>query len=228
MPQDLVLPIELHWRVLYSTDRYQDLWGTYRLVCKAWKEEVERLAKKEWIRKAAFSYPGGVMWHPTKGEVVLTSDFTFQELDGDLAVFAPIDCNDDEYRKPSCFGSPDVYLDVMVHDVWIPGISIDLGTYTLSCSWRTLIARVLAEELHVEAYHRRSARNARTLLRRVRAWCGGEVDEAIRGLSYQEAYDKVRKERLGRTDRTGDKRLKKARFIRLCGGTTSFPGEQTI
>ncbi|KAF7372667.1 hypothetical protein MVEN_00130000 [Mycena venus] len=226
MPQDLVLPIELHWRVLYSSDRYQNLWGTYRLVCKAWKEEVERLAKKEWIREVTFSYPVGVTVHPPNGTVVLDGDFTFQHLDGDLAVFAFIDC-DDEYRKPIIeaykgIGSPDVYFDEIVHDVPIPGMSVDWDALTLTCNWSTVIASVLAEELHVEAYGRRSVKKLETLLRRARARCGGEVDDAtlhkmiaIFALWYEEAYDEVRKKRLGRTDRNGDERLKKARSMAL-------------
>ncbi|KAF7365956.1 hypothetical protein MVEN_00471000 [Mycena venus] len=230
MPEDLILPVELHRRILYSSDRYEDLWGTYRLVCKAWKEDVERLAKKEWIRKTTFNYPGGTMWDPKIGKVVLNGDFTFQRLDGDVAIFAITDC-DDEYRKPlirACkrVGPPDVYVDEIIHDVPIPGMSVDWDTLTLTCHWRTVIARVLAEELRVEAHRWRNHKKMMTLAKRARARCGGDVDMdtfsemlGVFGQHYLDAYVQVRKERLGRTDRKGDERLKMARFI------ASIPGD---
>jgi hypothetical protein len=80
MPARLTLPIELHRLVLsYEAASNYEMWGTYRFgafilinslprqvlrqlpVCKAWQEQVEFLAKTEWIRDTTFYYPGETM-----------------------------------------------------------------------------------------------------------------------------------------------------------------------
>ncbi|KAJ7733681.1 hypothetical protein B0H16DRAFT_1732234 [Mycena metata] len=215
MPENLTLPIELHRRILYSDDglRYEDLWGLCRLVCHAWKADVEHLAKTQWLQETYFLYPGDMMactWDPQYGKVILDGDFTFQRLEGETAHVRP-----------------DVHVDELVHDVPIPGMSVDWDALTLTCPWRAVIRRVLAEELRVAAHRSRSHKKMMTLAKRARGRCGGDVDmdtfsEMIEvfGKNYLDAYVVVRRERLGRADPEGDERLKMARFV------ASFPKDE--
>jgi hypothetical protein len=96
-------------------------------------------------------------------------------------------------------------------------MSVDWDTLTLTCPWRTVIARVLAEELRVEAY-RKLSHGKITAAKRMRHQCGGDVglDNMMKmfhifGQNYLAAYVAVRKARLGRADPEGDERLKRAR-----------------
>ncbi|KAJ7020664.1 hypothetical protein C8F04DRAFT_973990 [Mycena alexandri] len=217
MPENLALPVELHRQILHSDGlRYEDLWGSCRSVCQTWKADVEHLAKTQWLQRDH--------WDPEFGKVVLNGDFTFQRLDDDTAVFRITDCAP-EFRKPlikACkrSGPPDVHVDEIVHDVPIDGMSVDWDALTLTCPWRAVIGRVLAEELRVDARRGRSHKKMMTLAKRARARCGGDVDMdtfsgmlEVFGKNYLDAYVVVRRERLGRDDPEGDERLKMARFV---------------
>ncbi|KAJ7733003.1 hypothetical protein B0H16DRAFT_1580315 [Mycena metata] len=232
MPENLTLPVELHRRILYSDDglRYEDLWGSCRLVCHAWKADFEHLAKTQWLQETYFIYPGDMMWDPQSGKVILDGDFTFQRLEGETVVFQITDCAP-EFRKPlikACkHVRPDVHVDELVHDVPIPGMSVDWDALTLTCPWRAVIGRVLAEELRVAAHRSRSHKKMMTLAKRARARCGGDVDmdtfsEMIEVFekNYLDVYVVVRRERLGRADPEGDETLKMARFV------ASFPKDE--
>ncbi|KAJ6616040.1 hypothetical protein B0H10DRAFT_1413968 [Mycena sp. CBHHK59/15] len=224
MPVRLTLPIELHRLVLsWETSQYQIMWRTYRLVCKAWKEQVEFLAKTEWILYSGFNYPGYMILqqYDSDGKVFLNGDFTFQRMEGDTAIFQT-DCAA-EYKKElvrACKATapPDVEVCEMVHDVEISGMVVDWDTLTISCPWRPLIGRVVAEELRVAAYRARSHKVLMTAAKRMRRRCGGDVD--LDGFQtmltmfaehWQAAYVAVRLERRGRADKRGDERLKHAR-----------------
>ncbi|KAJ6593057.1 hypothetical protein B0H19DRAFT_12044 [Mycena capillaripes] len=224
MPERLTLPAELH-RVVLSceTDRYHYMWGTYRFVCKAWKEHVEFLAKTEWIREASFNYSGEMIWDPTVGKVFLNGDFTLQRFEGDVAIFQILDCAP-EFKKPLISvckrtAPPDIQVGSIVHDVEIPEMSVDWDTLTIACPWRPLIARLMAEELRVEAHRELSHRAMMSAAKRARhAAAGGEVDMGTMMRLFQmfankglEAYVAVRVARTGRADKEGDERLKLVR-----------------
>ncbi|KAF8172220.1 hypothetical protein K438DRAFT_1981669 [Mycena galopus ATCC 62051] len=224
MPEHLVLPPELHRLVLAcETELYHDAWGTYRLVCKAWKEHVEFLAKTEWIWDATFHYPGEMMRVPGHGKVFFNGDFSFQRLEGDSAIFQVVDCAA-EFKKQLieiCKRSPppDVEIGDIVDDVEISEMSVDWDTLTITCPWRPLVGRLMAEELRVQAYRHQSNREMMTAAKRVRhAAPGGEVglDVMMNFMEmfadkWLEAYVAVRTARHGRSDRRGDERLKLAR-----------------
>ncbi|KAJ7488055.1 hypothetical protein FB451DRAFT_1226325 [Mycena latifolia] len=223
MPARLTLPVELHRLVLSETDQHEEMWGTYRFVCKAWKEQVEFLAKTEWIRDATFFYPGSRMWDPEIGNVLLDGLFSFLRLEEDLALFEIADC-DPKYREAladacSSVSRPDVGVGPFIHDVEIPGMSVDWDSLTLTCPWRTIIGRVLAEELRVVEYRGHSHQKMMNTAKRMRRAAGGDVglDGMMElfemfGKIYDVSYIEVRKARLGRTDERGDERLKMARF----------------
>ncbi|KAK6966636.1 hypothetical protein R3P38DRAFT_3381053 [Favolaschia claudopus] len=229
MPPALTLPVELQRLVLYLSDRYEDLWGTYRLVCKDWKLEGERMAKMVWIRETSFYFPGALIYDTEKErEVRLDADFTFTHLDGDMAVFkiTKDNCRAKylDTRVVACTrGDPDVQLDELVHDVPIPGMSIDWPTLTLTAPWRPTIARVLAEELRVTAHRATPYKKLMTLAKRARAKSDGQ-DESVSvekmteymylyAEMYLDAYVAVRTKRRGKRDGKGDERLKMTRFV---------------
>ncbi|KAJ7176246.1 hypothetical protein C8R43DRAFT_975282 [Mycena crocata] len=212
MPDRLTLPSELQQLVLSCEDSYYEgLWGDYCLVCKAWKEWVEHIAKTEWLPLTSFHCP-----------VSITATFMFHELEGDVAVFRfHYDGKHRERLIDACerAPAPDVYVDALVHDVEIPDMSVDWDTLTLTCPWRNVIGRVLAEELRVVAYRAMSHKDMMTAAKRMRHACGGDVDMEnfgkmieLFGENYMAAYPAVRKARLGRTDERGDERLKMARY----------------
>ncbi|KAJ7513301.1 hypothetical protein B0H11DRAFT_1843736 [Mycena galericulata] len=226
MPAHLTLPVELH-RVILSceTNRYHEPWGTYRFVCKTWKEHIEFLAKTEWIRDASFTYPGEMIWDPTVGKVSLSGDFTFQRLDGDLAVFRILECAP-EFKKDlikACkrTSPPDVEIGDIVHDVEIPDMSVDWDNLTLTCPWRSVIGRVLAEELRVEAHRKLSHHAMMTTAKLARRRApGGQVDMNTMLDMFKlfankslDAYAAVRTARRGGADKKGDERLKMARHV---------------
>ncbi|KAJ6480531.1 hypothetical protein C8R47DRAFT_1197987 [Mycena vitilis] len=225
MPERLALPLELQRAVLSFEDTwYQEMWGTYRFVCKAWKESVEFLAKTEWLREAGFDYPGD-MWDATDERTRMGGYFEFQRLEGELAVFQILDCSEEDKESliEACerIRTPDVEVGGIVHDVEIPGISVDWDTLTIICPWRVLIGRVMAEELRVEAHRQLSQHAMMGAAKRARRTApGGEVDMDTMMDMFKmfannmlDAYVAVRTERRGRADPRGDERLKKARFV---------------
>ncbi|KAJ7657232.1 hypothetical protein DFH06DRAFT_1473223 [Mycena polygramma] len=225
MPARLALPLELQRAVLSFEDTwYQEMWGTYRFVCKAWKESVEFSAKTEWLREASFDYPGEV-WDATDGRTRMGGYFEFQRLEGELAVFQILDCSEKDKKSliKACkrTKNPDVQVGEIVHDVEIPGISIEWDTLTITCAWRVLIGRVMAEELRVEAHRELSQHAMMGAAKRARRTApGGEVDmDTMMDLfkmfanNMQDAYVAVRTQRRGGADPRGDERLKKARFV---------------
>ncbi|KAJ7662428.1 hypothetical protein B0H17DRAFT_1093457, partial [Mycena rosella] len=145
MPARLTLPLELHRLVLsHETTAYSWMWGSCRLgmwvpslfmpiltalqVCKVWQEQVEFLAKTEWTRNTTFDYPGEMRWFPKHGQVYLDGEFTFQRLEGDLAIFQQTDCDPDfrEALAEVCQAAPrpDVEVGEIIHDVEIDGMSV--------------------------------------------------------------------------------------------------------
>ncbi|KAJ7083428.1 hypothetical protein C8R44DRAFT_822430 [Mycena epipterygia] len=216
MPEHLVLPLELQRLVLsLETSQPQVLWGTYRFVCKAWKEHVEHIARTQWVRKSAFYYRGYMTRDAEENKVFLNGDFTFQRMDGDNAIFAT-DCVV-KYRRmlaKACKATspPDVEVCEFVHDVKIPGMVADWEALTIACPWRALVGRVLTEELRVDAYRVNTNKAMMTKVKRMRG--GLENLRAIMSLfaaHVHGAYEAVRKARLGYTDKRGDERLKEAR-----------------
>jgi hypothetical protein len=235
------------------------LTSTETLVCKAWQEQVEFLAKTEWIRDTTFNYPGEMIvsfifhslayllipghaqWHPERGKVYLDGNFTFQRLEGELAIFQITDCAPEfvEQLVEVCQATlvPDVEVGEIVHDVevglslsttlpelyrptQIKQMSVEWDTLTLTCPWRIVIASVLAEELRVVAYRRRAHKEMMTTTKRLRHKAGGDLglDDLMKMMrSYQErflaAYVEVRKARRGGSDKRGDERLKIARQV---------------
>ncbi|KAJ6480549.1 hypothetical protein C8R47DRAFT_1074290 [Mycena vitilis] len=224
MPARLTLPAELHRTVLaLETRGYHEMWGTYRFVSKAWKESVEFLAKTEWIKDARFVYPGETIWDPKVGKVFLEGEFTFQRFDGEIAVFQMLDCAE-EFKRPlirlcKLTAFPDVQVGDIVHDVEITGMSVDWDTLTITCPWRELIGRLMAEELRVAAHRKRAAHEMMSAAKRARrAAPDGEVDMGtimeLFGMfagKTTDAYVAVRTARHGVGDRQGDERLKMAR-----------------
>ncbi|KAF8194479.1 hypothetical protein K438DRAFT_1969092 [Mycena galopus ATCC 62051] len=224
MPDHLVLPAELHRLVLAcQRDGYHHVWGKYRFVCKAWKEHIESLAKTEWIRDTTLYYPGEMIWDEKIGKVFLNGDFSFQRLEGDSAIFQITDCAPEFKRQlievcEPCY-APDVQVDDVVHDVEIPEMSVDWDTLTITCPWRPLIGRVMAEELRVDAYRKKAQNEMMSATKRAkRAAPGGNVDfgtlmELFKNFAKkgQDVYVAVRTVRWGNLDRAGDQRLKSAR-----------------
>ncbi|KAF7377089.1 hypothetical protein MSAN_00127500 [Mycena sanguinolenta] len=224
MPDHLVLPAELHRLVLAcQTDGYHHVWGKYRFVCKAWKEHIEFLAKTEWIRNTTLYYPGEMIWDEKIGKVFLNGDFSFQRLEGDSAIFQVPDCAP-EFQKQlieickRC-SAPDVEVGDVVHDVEIPEMSVDWNTLTITCPWRPLIGRVMAEELRVDAYRKKAQHELMSASKRAKRTApGGNVDfgtlmELYKNFTNkaQDGYVAVRIARRGKLDRAGDQRLKSAR-----------------
>ncbi|KAK7045156.1 hypothetical protein R3P38DRAFT_2882832 [Favolaschia claudopus] len=188
MPERLALPLELHRLIIYHSNEFEDMWGNWRLVCAFWRDEVEHLAKTEWIRQVDFRYNLGK----------LNGNFHFQRLEEDEAIFAA-------YKRAMSYhssltnamrrcGPPAVKLGFIIHDIPTPELSFDYVNLTLTCPWRAVIRRVLGEEL------------------RVQAQCA--VDDS--GKNYEDACVVVRRERMGRADRRGDEWLKAERFAELC------------
>ncbi|KAJ7080925.1 hypothetical protein B0H15DRAFT_890496 [Mycena belliarum] len=217
MPSHLALPPELHRLVLsQESTQFQLMWGTYRFVCKAWKEHIEYLARTEWIQTAAFDYPGYMIRDAEENKVFLSGFFEFRRMDGDTAVF-DTSCAPEYHKRlvQACkrTAPPDVQVCGFVHDVPITGMTVDWDALTLSCPWRAVVARVLSEELHVEAYRARTNKAMMTEVKRMRADPMFNLEAAFRlfGAHVHGAYEAVRKERLGRTDKAGDERLKHAR-----------------
>ncbi|KAJ7473471.1 hypothetical protein FB451DRAFT_1558680 [Mycena latifolia] len=217
MPEHLVLPLELHRLVLdLESSQFQLMWGTYRFVCKAWKEHIEYLARTEWIRTAAFDYPG-YMTRDTRGnKVCLDGFFEFRRMDDDTAVFDTTCAK--KYHKAmvkACKATapPDVQVCGLVHDVPIPEMVVDWDALTITCPWRALVVRVLAEELRVDAYRARENKAMMTQVKRLPGGTMERIEAAIRlfATHVHGAYEAVRKERLGRVDKDGDERLKQAR-----------------
>ncbi|KAJ6535709.1 hypothetical protein B0H19DRAFT_1080164 [Mycena capillaripes] len=174
-------------------------------MCKAWKEH----------------------WDPTVGKVLLSGDFGFTRLEDDTAIFQLLDCAP-EFKDPlidTCkrTAPPDVTFGNIVHDVETPELCADWPALTLTCPWRALIGRVLAEELRVDAYRARVHPAMMTAAKRARRRAeaaGGEVDMAtmMRMLDMSAdasrgAYVAVRSARRGRADRVGDERLETARQV---------------
>ncbi|KAK6981606.1 hypothetical protein R3P38DRAFT_416576 [Favolaschia claudopus] len=221
MPPALTLPVELQRLILHLSDRYEDLWGTYRLVCKDWKLEVERMAKMVWIRETSFYFPGALIYDTEKErEVRLDADFTFTHLDGDMAIFkiTKDNCKTKylDTRVVACTrGVPDVQVDELVHDVPIPGLSIDWPTLTLTAPWRPTIARVLAEELRVTAHRATPYKKLMTLAKRAQSASVEKMTEYmyLYAEMYLDAYVAVRTKRRGKRDGRGDERLKMTRFV---------------
>ncbi|KAJ7634925.1 hypothetical protein FB45DRAFT_1025831 [Roridomyces roridus] len=217
MPEHLTLPLELQQRILgQETSQFQLMWGTYRFVSRAWKEHVEFLAKTEWVTTGAFEYPGYMIRHPKDGKVFLCGFFEFLRLDGDTAVFQA-ECAR-EYHKNlvvACKATapPDVQVCGFVHDVPIAGMEVEWKTLIITCPWRAIVGRVLAEELRVEAYRARTNRRMMTKVKRLRSGGMDKIGEALDlfAAHLHGAYAAVRKARLGRADKRGDERLKQAR-----------------
>ncbi|KAJ7512806.1 hypothetical protein B0H11DRAFT_1898087 [Mycena galericulata] len=217
MPEHLTLPLELQHNILsQETSQFAIMWGTYRFVCKAWKEHVEYLAKTEWVRTGAFSYEGYMIRDPEEGKVLLKGFFEFVRMDGDTAIFQD-ECAPEFHKAfvTACKATspPDVEVCGIVHDVKIPGMSVHWKTLTITCPWRALVGRLLAEELRVDAYRARTNRVMMTKVKRLRSAGLEKVEEAVHlfAAHVHGAYEAVRKARLGRTDRRGDERLKHAR-----------------
>jgi len=151
-----------------------------------------------------------------EGKVFLSGFFEFLRMDGDTAVFQD-ECAP-EYHKSfvrACKATspPDVEICGFVHDVEIPDMSVDWKTLTITCPWRALVGRVLAEELRVEAYRAHTNRVMMSKVKRLRSDGFDKLEAAIHlfAAHVHGAYEAVRKARLGRTDKRGDERLKQAR-----------------
>ncbi|KAJ6460724.1 hypothetical protein DFH09DRAFT_1229804 [Mycena vulgaris] len=219
MPDHLVLPPELHRLVLsLESSQFQLMWGTYRFVSKAWKEHIEHLARTQWVRNATFSYRGYMIRDAEENKVFLNGCFEFRRMEGETAVF-DMTCAEKYHKElvKACKGTspPDVEVCGFVHDVPIPDMVIDWDALTLTCPWRTLVGRVLAEELRVEAYRARAHKALMTKVKRLPGDPMARVMAALElyGAHVHDAYEAVRKERLGRTDKRGDERLKEARVV---------------
>jgi hypothetical protein len=96
------------------------------------------------------------------------------------------------------------------------GIRVDWETLTLTCPWRIIIARVLAEELRVQQYRARLQVKIMTACKRMCHAAGGDVElDRLMKLflkDYAESYVAVRKPRLGWMDGVIDERLEMARL----------------
>ncbi|KAJ7777381.1 hypothetical protein B0H16DRAFT_956009 [Mycena metata] len=217
MPEHLVLPLELQSRILsLESSQFQLLWGTYRFVCKAWKEYIEHLAKTRWVRTGAFLYAGYMTRDAEENKVFLSGSFTFNRMEDDTVFFT--DKCADKYRTAfikACKATspPDVELCGFVHDVEIPGMSVDWTTLTITCHWRSLVGRLFAEELRVEAHRHRTNKEMMTKVKRMPGDGMSKIEAAVRlfGKHVHGAYESVRRKRLGYTDKRGDERLKQAR-----------------
>ncbi|KAJ7642366.1 hypothetical protein DFH06DRAFT_1214602 [Mycena polygramma] len=221
MPAHLALPLKLQYLILSEEDTAHDLmWGSYRLVCKAWKERVEHLAKSQWVPDSCITYLASVKRAP--GESRIYGAFTFQRFaDDETAIFAilhtPSDCVEPLIKACKAATPPEVEVYYIVHDVEIPGMVVDWDTLTLTCPWRSLIACVLAEELKVRAH--RSA-NLKTLLSKGKRLqrSGADLLSSIELIAHMfaehvgNAYSAVRTARRGVRDKKGDKRLHEARL----------------
>ncbi|KAJ7636189.1 hypothetical protein FB45DRAFT_1055678 [Roridomyces roridus] len=221
MPEHLTLPTELQRLILSFEREYQKAWGTYRLVSKTWKEHVECLAKTEWVRETFIDYPGETIWDPEIGKVHLSGEFAFDSLDGDTAVFKIKDCAP-QFKDAlieiceQIDDSPAIEIGEIVHDVQIPEMSVDWPTLTLTCPWRPLIGRIIAEELRVDVIRAASRHETMNTMKKLKR--KGDVGmDAMFGMlksiagGTASAYDTVRAQRLGYTDKEGDERLRDAR-----------------
>ncbi|KAJ7230631.1 hypothetical protein GGX14DRAFT_411574 [Mycena pura] len=217
MPERLTLALELQRLVLsLETSQFQCTWGTYRFVCKAWKEYIMHLARTQWVRTAAFAYSGYMIRDAEYNKVFLSGFFSFKCMDGDTAVFRD-ECVEEHrvafVKACKSTAPPDVEVCGFVHDVDIPSMSVDWDTLTITCPWRALVGRVLAEELRVEAYGAAKFKNLMTKVKRMR---GNELERFTAALylyaeHHHDSYESVRRERLGYADKEGDERLKHAR-----------------
>ncbi|KAF7357005.1 hypothetical protein MVEN_01037100 [Mycena venus] len=218
MPEHLVLPQELQCMIIsLHSKEFLLLWGTYRAVCKAWREHVEYIAKTKWVHTGAFLYAGYMARDADQNKVFLSGSFNFQRIEGDNGVFTDTDCAD-KYRKAyvkACKATspPDAELCGFVHDVKIPGMSVDWDTLTITCPWRALVDGVLAEELRVEAYRKTRFKALMTQVKRMPGDGLAKFQASLKlfGAHVHGAYEAVRKARLGYTDREGDERLKQGR-----------------
>ncbi|KAK7045157.1 hypothetical protein R3P38DRAFT_188964 [Favolaschia claudopus] len=233
MPEHLTLPVELHRRIIghSNSSSYHEIWGTSRLVSKGWKSDVEHLAKMHWIRESSFEYPGEMIWDQKIGKVFLNGDFSFQRLEGDIAHYAITDCAP-EFRKAlvrvckTSRAPPDVQVGEIVHDVEIPGMQVDWDTLTLTCPWRPLIARLMAEELRVEAQRATGYTDLWKFAKTAKKRNGGEsadmesIGQMLKmfGNNFKDAYVAVRRKRMGYADKEGDERLKSKRFVASLAG----------
>ncbi|KAJ6464769.1 hypothetical protein C8R47DRAFT_1326669 [Mycena vitilis] len=221
MPAHLALPLELQYRILSEEDTAHDLlWGSCRLVCRAWKERIEYLAKSQWVPDSCITYLASVKHAPSDSTIY--GEFTFQRFaDDETAAFAvlhtPAECVDSLIKACKAATPPEVEVYYIVHDVEIPGMAVDWDTLTLTCPWRSLIACVLAEELKVRAHR---AANMKTLLSKGKRLqrSGADLLSCIEPIAHmfaehlRNAYSAVRTARRGVLDKKGDRRLQEARL----------------
>ncbi|KAF7309540.1 hypothetical protein MIND_00324800 [Mycena indigotica] len=217
MPPHLALPLELQRLILsLETSQFQCTWGSYRFVCKAWNEYILELAEKRWIPNAAFHYRGYMTRDSGLNKVLLGGAFEFSRMDGDNAIFASD--SSEEHRKAfikACKATspPDVEVCMLVHDVQIPGMTVDWDALTITCPWRNLVGRVLAEELRVEEFKKTSYKKLILAAKELRSQ-GMDGIYAMLDMyanHLDDAYSSVRRERLGYVDKAGDERLKQLR-----------------
>ncbi|KAF8186063.1 hypothetical protein K438DRAFT_2019836 [Mycena galopus ATCC 62051] len=112
-----------------------------------------------------------IHWDPKIGKAFLSGGFTFQCLDGEFAIFQTLcapELQKDLVEICKRHSPPDVTEGEIVHNVEIPEMSVDWDTLTLTCPWRSLIGRVMTEELRVEALQEQSNRETMTAAKRAR------------------------------------------------------------
>lgn len=95
---------------------------------------------------------------------------------------------------------------------------VDWDTLTITCPWRALVGRVLAEELKVVAHRARTLKTLLTKGKRLQR-AGADIIDCIEPIAHMfaehvsDAYSAVRTARRGHRDVAGDKRLQSARVM---------------
>ncbi|KZV89440.1 hypothetical protein EXIGLDRAFT_721460, partial [Exidia glandulosa HHB12029] len=219
--------MELEHRVLEFDRDWPEVWVVFRLVCKAWCEHIEFLARKRWLPTARFYYPNGFDWTEDDGRMLLDASLTFQSLDEEtgLALFEDTECKK-KFRKIIgecclCIDNPDIVLDDRyIFDIPINSLDIrKLDKLRVTVPWRALIASILVEEnavdkerarLHLERRH--ETMRMRFRLERK----GADIMEMFENLAVKvnalrgDAYATVRRRRFGE-DIVAEKRIDEAR-----------------
>ncbi|KAH8646571.1 hypothetical protein BGZ60DRAFT_535555 [Tricladium varicosporioides] len=169
--QPAILPPQLWHQVLRNLNEENDLtelWMSHRHVNTVFRDAVESIFKARHLRKTYINFNLGETHSEEIGRIVLNMEYSFTRLSEDQsnAIF-DADPGEDEYHSElrsalmKISTSPDNFMlieepqhTVQIHhdlnDTPIPGLSIDLDTFQLTCDWRGLYTRFFGEE---ELYH---------------------------------------------------------------------------
>ncbi|ORY90794.1 hypothetical protein BCR35DRAFT_349711 [Leucosporidium creatinivorum] len=230
LPERLVPPTEIIAKILTSLGQRKPpetapferawLWQKGRLVCSAWRDLIEKTAKEVWMKDARIG-KNGPMMHTDSGKLMLSANYEFQRVDGDLAIFQELECAP-QYHRHIRYWIKDVrrldcFLGYAVHDLRMPTMRKQkTGDLIITVPWKAYVGHILQEEAFIEPLKAICDKEMMAAGQRLKDASDPDNMDMMAIFSLfitfkDKPYAQRRAQRLGRKDRRGDEALHRAK-----------------